>query len=246
MRKISVWAARHKWPARILLISSLLLLNVSGIITGLLLKQLGMILPGITFLFSVLIYFSGVLFYPLRSQKKQFRHGTFYTRQKTCDGLLAAAAFLMFVCISNDKTPFKTYFSNYKAAASASIPASVKDSSVKGLKLVVAFAKSMKDENGNLLKWKERKKLLYEQIKVIKKSNEMSKGGKTALLILCVLVAIGLITLALSLACNLSCNGQDGAAVLVGIGGPALIIFLLVLAIRGIYPGKRKKRKKIE
>jgi hypothetical protein len=57
-----------------------------------------------------------------------------------------------------------------------------------------------------------------------------------------VLVAIGLIFLALGLACNLSCNGHDGGAVLVGVGGTALVIFLFIIAIRSIYPGKRKKR----
>jgi hypothetical protein len=37
-----------------------------------------------------------------------------------------------------------------------------------------------------------------------------------------------------ALSCSLSCSGQAGASALVAIFGTALVIFLLVLAIRGI------------
>ena len=104
----------------------------------------------------------------------------------------------------------------------------------------------MKDENGKMLKWKERKKLLKEQIRGIKKTNELSKGEKVALTILAVLAALGLLFLVASLACNLSCSGSDAAAVIVGLGGGALVIVLLVVAIRAIYNKKRKELRKQE
>lgn len=241
MKKLSSWASHHKWPARIMLVVSLQLLNITGIITGVLLKDLGIFLPAFSFLIITIVFFSGLFFYPKKQEKHFYAPGSFYRRQKICDGLLAASAFCMFLCISNDRTPFKTYFAQY-SAASASVPSSFKDSSHNAFRMMVSFARSMKDENGKMLKWKERKKLLKEQVKQIKQSTELSSGAKTALTILCVLVAIGLIFLALSLACDLSCNGHDGAAVLVVVGGTALVIFLFIIAIRAIYPGKRKKR----
>jgi hypothetical protein len=241
MKKLSYWASHHKWPARIILIVSLQLLNLTGVITGVLLKDLGILLPAFSFLIITIVFFAGLFFYPKKQEKHCYAPGLFYRRQKICDGLLAVSAFCMFLCISNDRTPFKTYFAQYNAAA-ASVPSSFKDSSYNAFRIMVSFAKSMKDENGNMLKWKERKKLLKEQVRQIKQSTELSSGAKTGLIILCVLVAIGLILLALSLACNLSCNGHDGASVLVGVGGTALVIFLFILAIRAIYPGKRKKR----
>lgn len=241
MKKLSVWASRHKWPARILLILSLQLLNLAGIITGILLKDLGVFLPAFSFFLVTLLFFAGLFFYPAKQEKRLFAPGIFFRRQKICDGILALSAFGMFLCISNDKTPFSTYFGQYGSAA-ASIPAVYKDSTGNTFRMLVTFAKSMKDENGKMLKWKERKKLLKTQLSIIKKSTELSAGAKTGLTILCVLVAIGLILLALGLACDLSCNGHDGAAVLVSVGGTALVIFLFIVAIRAIYPGKRKKR----
>jgi hypothetical protein len=243
MKKLSRWASRNKWPARILLVLSLQLLNITGIITGILLKDVGILLPSGLFLLVTLVYLAGIYFYPRKEYKALLSPKKFYIRQKFCDGLLAASAFFMFVCISNDKTPFHTYFSQYsRVSASTPVPVTFKDSSFNSFRMLVSFSRSMKDNEGHLLKWKERKKLLRQQLQLIKHSTELSAGAKTGLTILCVLVAIGLIFLALGLACNLSCNGHDGGAVLVGVGGTALVIFLFIIAIRSIYPGKRKKR----
>jgi len=175
----------------------------------------------------------------LKKYKENFTPQAFYKKQKLCDVLLLSIAFLMFVCISSDKTPVETYFRTINTVY-ASKPILPKDSTFKNYKSLAAFSASIKDENGKLLKWKERKKLLKEQVKAIKKSKETSEGGKVALIILSVIVAIGLIYLVAALACNLSCSGSDAAAVLVGVGGTALIVFLLILVIRSI-TGKKKK-----
>ncbi|MGH2564923.1 MAG: hypothetical protein ACRDE5_10435, partial [Ginsengibacter sp.] len=116
-----------------------------------------------------------------------------------------------------------------------------KDSIKKSYKSFSEFSASMKDKDGNQLKWKERRKLLKEQVREIKKSNELSKGDKIFLTILSVIIASGLLILVASLACNLSCNGSGAAAVAVGLGGAALIFFLFTLAMRGIH-GKKKKK----
>ena len=87
-----------------------------------------------------------------------------------------------------------------------------------------------------------KKKILKEQIREIKKANDLSEGTKVLLIILSIVVAIGLLFLVAALACNLSCSGSDAVAVIVGIGGLALIIFLLIIAIRAI-TGKKKKGK---
>jgi hypothetical protein len=51
---------------------------------------------------------------------------------------------------------------------------------------------------------------------------------------LSVAVALGLLYLIAALACNLSCAGSDIAAVIVGVGGAGLVIFLLIVVIRKI------------
>jgi len=242
MRKISTWAKAHKWPARIILVLSLLLLNITGILTGYLLKELAVIVPGFVLLLTILLYVWAILSYPARSTRSRYAPGQYYTRQKTRDFILAGTAFILFVCISNNNKLVSASFLSLQAATNAHPP----DSQGRAYKPVWKFSASMKDENGKMLKWKERKKLLKEQIRGIKKSNELSKGQKVALTILAVLVALGLLYVVAALACNLSCSGSDAAAVIVGLGGGALVIVLLVVAIRAIYNKKRKELRKQE
>ena len=92
-------------------------------------------------------------------------------------------------------------------------------------------------------KWKERKKLLKEQVRAIKNSKDPSNGGKAVLIILSVLVALLLIGLIASLACRIACGGSDALAVIVVLGGTALVIWLLIRVIRNI---NRKKIKEPE
>lgn len=153
--------------------------------------------------------------------------------------MLVASTFCMVVYFGNQPDKIFRSSTPLSAAAPSSFP---KDSTIKSYKTIETFRASMKDETGKTLKWKEKKKLLKEQIRAIKKDTEMSKGAKVALIVLSVLVAIGLFYLVAALACNLSCGGSEGAASLVLIGGSALIIFFLIIAIRAIV-GRKKKPK---
>jgi amino acid transporter len=242
MKKISTWARVHKRPARIAIVVSFILLNILGIMTGVWLAGLGVMLSYSAAIMFVLIYSVGLLAYPSRLLKNgRPARSSFYIRQKTCDALLATATFCLVIYLGNRPETILRYFSSANAAMSVTniLP---KDSSARTYKPLKEFSLSMKDGKGTLLKWKERKKLLKEQVKAIKKS-EMSSGGKVALIILSVLLAVGLIYLVAALACSLSCNGSEAAAVIVGIAGTGLVIFLLVIAIKAIL-GKEKKRKR--
>lgn len=240
MKKISLWAKNHPWSARFIIIFSFGLLNIAAIITGILLDELAVTLPPAMLTAVVAVYFISILFYPHKHEKRKLTPALFYIQQKTCDAILAAAAFFIMVCISNDRFRSLQYFPSLHAATTSK-PLPPIDSTVKKYKSIAAFSASLKDENGNQLKWKERKKLLKEQVRAIKKSKDISEGGKVALIILSVIVALGLIALVTALACELSCNGSDTAAAIIGIGGTALIVFLLVIAIRAITGRKRKK-----
>lgn len=245
MRKISFWAKTHKWPARIIIIVSFLVLNVLGILIGFFLTDLNISLSAFLLLLFSFIYMIGVFMYPAKWEKgKKINAHVFYIRQKACDFMLAASTFGMFIYLGNHP---EKIFQGYPSLNAAIIinPSLPKDSITKGYKSISAFSASMKDKDGNQLKWKERRKLLKEQVKGIKKTNDLSKGQKTFLTILSVIIALGLLFLLASLACDLSCAGSDAAAVAVGLGGAALIIFLLTLAMRGIY-GKKKKKLNTE
>ena len=241
MRKLSSWANHHKPQARIIIILSFVLLTGLGIATGVLLKDVGVSISSSAILVTIVAYIIGVIAYPSKTLKgKKLNAVAFYLRQKSCDLLLAASTFCMIVYFSNQ--PEKVF--NYSTPLNAAMPvaASFPKDSTQTYKTIEAFKASLKDETGKSLKWKEKKKLLKEQIRGIKKSDEMSKGAKLALIILSVAVAIGLLYLVAALACNLSCNGSGGAAILLTIGGAGLVIFLLLIAIRAIV-GKKKKPK---
>ncbi len=239
MKSISRWGKNHKQLTRLIIILSFILLTFLGIVTGTFLTDFGITTPAILFLSCILVYLMAVVTYPDKSLKgKKITHAIFYTRQKTCDLLLAISTFFMIICLANDPQRISSIFNPLYAATPA--PVIPKDSSVKKYASFAAFSASLKDENGKSLKWKEKKKLLKTQIRAIKKADDLSKGGKVALIILSVLAAIGLIYLVAALACSISCNGSEAAAIIVGVGGAALIIFLLIVAIRAI-TGKKKK-----
>lgn len=241
MRKISIWAKRHKWSARVMIIVSFIFLNFIGVAIGILFKEQELYIPAIVFVLSVSFYFLAFILYPQKQRRKKQVSTGFYIKQKSCDFILAASAFLMVMYAGNHPNIlfFNNHFVNATVAGHTSLP---EDSATKTYKSISSFSSSMKDKNGKILKWKERKKLLKTQIKGIKKENNLKDGEKTGLIILSIFVALGLIYLVASAACSLSCNGADGAALLVGIGGTALVIFLLVLVLRSI-SGKKKKRK---
>ncbi|MGK2864802.1 MAG: hypothetical protein ACSLE0_22920 [Chitinophagaceae bacterium] len=245
MKKISYWGKNNKPYARFLIIISFLFLTALGILTGTLLSESGVQISTYTLLILISIYIISITLYPYlekkRSGKKPARE---YTRHKTFDFILASTGFCMIICMSNQP--------NYLFQNSASLFATELinettpgDSSLKTYKSISAFAGSMKDASGKSLSWKAKKKLLKIQVKEIQKSKDMSGAAKAGLIILSVIIALGLLALVAALSCELSCSGSGGAAALVGIGGTALIIFLLVITIRAIYGNKRRKRKEL-
>lgn len=244
MISISNWAKHHQWLARIIIVASFIVLNVLGYKTGLMLHDTGIYLPVASIVFFVCLYAAGFIAYPFKNKKeKNPGKSSRYLRQKTCDIILAGSSFLMIVYFGNHKeTLFRYSLPFNEAIASSNILP--KDSTVNTYKSIAAFAASMKDKNGNFLKWKERKKLLKEQIRAIKRSKETSDGDKTGLIILAVLVAVLLIGLIAALACSIACSGSGAFAVIVGVGGTALVIWLLIRVIKNIKRGKNKEPDK--
>ena len=242
MRKISNLAKKHKWAARFLIVARYLLVNYLGIISGIFLNDLSVLIPSSVFVFFILLFFTGLIIYPDKVRKeKNISRENIYRLQKSFDLILVLSTFVMVIYTGNHfKNPFTNFIS--ARASSFSLPA---DSNSKKYKSIEAFKTSMKDADGNLLKWKERKKLLKEQVKAIKKSSDTNDGGKVVLIILSVLVAAGLLYLIAAASCSLSCSGADGAAILVGVGGTAAVVLLTILVIRSILR-KSKKKKEME
>jgi hypothetical protein len=225
-KQFSFWARDHKWSSRFIIVFSFIMMNILGIITGLLLSELNMTFSTWFILLSVLLFSIAWLKYP---GKKEDRSRT-YVFRKSCDAILIGATFLMFMYFGNrNVSPFDS--SVFSASA---VTSSMPKDSTKNYKSLEEFKKLLHDENGKPLKWKERKKILKQQVKAIKKDNTISDGGKVGLIILCVLLALILAYGVAALSCSLSCSGSEGAAVVVavlGLAGVALLTFFVIRSI---------------
>lgn len=235
MKKISLWAKAHPQQTRIYIVVSYLLLNVLGIVIGQLLNLLSIELPILLLNSSILVFIICGLAYPSKNKKEN------YIFRKTCDSVLISTTFLMIVFAGNRYGGLTGLFTatSYHNQVQAT---SIKDSTKRSYTSLEAFKLSMKDKDGKMLKWKERRKLLKSQVKAIKNSDDLTDAGKVALTIGCVIVALGLLYLVAAGACSLSCSGAEGGAILLGLGGLALVIVLFVIAMKAIY----KKKKPIK
>ena len=241
MKQLSIWAKEHKWASRFIIVLSFISLSFLGMITGLLFDSLDMslpffILPGVVFI-CLLTW----IIYPFKKNSAdKMNKQKSYVFQKSCDGVLIGLTFIMFVYFGNHQTtPFHSSLFPASAVNTSSLPG---DSSKTYLS-IAEFKKTMKNENGKPLKWKERKKLMKTQIKAIKNADSLSEGVKVLLIILTVLVAVFLGIGVAALSCSLSCSGSEAAAVIVGIVGYAGIIFLTVLVIKSLRKSRRDKAK---
>ncbi len=241
MKKISTWGKHNKAAARVIIIISSIILILLGLNLGYKLKEAGLLLPFSLFTGITCVYFISILVYPYKTLRIANHPASYnYVRRKTLDLVIAFCSFSMFLFVGN-RPGGVIHLGN---AVYAAVPLNSPSKEIKPFKSISSFSKSIKDENGKLIKWKERKKLLKEQLKSVKSSKDLSRGEKTLLTILSILVASGLLLLVGALACGISCNGSAAGAIIVGVGGTALIIWLLIITLRAINRAKVKEKKR--
>lgn len=235
MKKLSYWAKTHPIQARCLIVGAHSLLFLLAFTSGLLLwmddfEHNALINDAFTTLFIL-----GVIGYPIKGVKNVlWRHS--YLRQKGFDFLVVFSGFLAlssFCGMKMDQTPAYTskgivLKTAYHLQEGTITRVEKSNAKISWRNLIIKFRK-LKNE------WKQVKKMAQE------KGDNV--GLKVLYTFLIVLLALGLSILIILLACNLSCAGEEGAAVLVGLGGGALIITLTVMAIKAAWG---KKKKKIE
>ena len=234
-KQLSFWAKQHKLSSRIIIVFSFIIMNALAIITGLLLNDLDISFSMWFLIITILVFGIVWLKYPARKQHKIRA----YTFRKTCDAIMICMTFFMFMYFGNRQvTPFSSTV--FSASAVTSLPGD----STKGYKTADQFKKSLYDQHGKPLQWKERKKLLKQQVKAINKDKTMSDGGKVGLIILCALLALALTYGLAALTCSLTCSGSEGAAVVVGILGLAGIVLLTLFLVRAIVRKPKKEKAK--
>lgn len=236
--KISSWAKRNPWPSRVMIVVSHLLLTAFAILLGWILIELRITLPSIIFLSAVLIFSFGVIIYPLKAEKRvKYGKIEFYKKQKFADLLLVTSTFLIILqggnsYFSNEMKPIEKVWSIAAKACYVKVtPPETVASAIDN--------PSEKQVEKNITDRKEKRSNLKSKLgNILSEINNSNDGGKAGLGILLIIGSLGLLFLVVALACNLSCSGAEGAAIMVGILGGAAIIFLLLKAFKLM--GKKK------
>lgn len=237
MKKISYWAKHHVWQSRLLIVTIYILLFGLGLSTGKLLRESKIDLSQMFFIGCIVGTVVLWILYPEKSLKHHISSSAFYVRRKLFDFLLGSVTFLMILYVGNN---WKQLFLNQTANA-FSIVHNPKDSSVKNNPLINNFIESINAKDVSSLSQKEKLRIIKKQLRTINNDKETSKGDKTGLIILSVIIALGLLYGLAALSCSIECSGSGGLALLVALGGTLLIIVLLVLVIKRITKGKPKK-----
>lgn len=233
MRKLSLWAKHHPASARIIIIISRCLLVLLGYYVGTQLLRSGTTLSPLWIYFFIAVFFITAAFYPSGRSSKM------YARRKCSDLIVASCGFFVIVCISNQlDRPFSVYEGAY--AAKTIEPSLYKNPQAK--KLLEQYQSGEKKTFTAKEKRIIKNEFKYQlgQYAKAKITGNKKAGDEIALIILACIAAAGLFFLLAALACSISCNGSDAAAVVVMVVGTAAIVFGLVMLIRSI---NRKKRK---
>ena len=127
MKKISLWASKHPWQSRFLIVLIYLALNFIGLVAGDVLFSSHLIIPADLIYVTSIIFLLAILLYP--QKKNKHRYPNFYKRQKLTDFILASASFLLIISFGNHynttqpltNSPFHSLY----AIASSPVPATV-------------------------------------------------------------------------------------------------------------------------
>jgi hypothetical protein len=231
MRKLSLWAKYHPASARITIIISRVLLFLIACFLGKQLTTSGIVLSPLWIYFFIAVFFIAGATYPRKKSSSN------YTRRKLYDFLVAGCGFFIALSLvaQLDMPAYGT--------VQATVP--VEPSPYK-----YAEAKKLLEQHnrGEKIKFSGKEKriikkefnyqlLQYAKAKITGKKLD---AEQTLLIILACIAAVGLLYLVAALACTLSCNGSDAAALIVGILGLAGVIWGLIAVINAI---NRKKTK---
>ncbi|MGV3657973.1 MAG: hypothetical protein ACO1NX_08460 [Chitinophagaceae bacterium] len=241
MYQISLWARHHIWATRFLFVVLYLIINLTGWLLGEQLAAVGIYLTQTHFYLGTALLLAGFFAYPSKKGKRNFRR--FYSYQKSCDMALITGTFVVTVCLAQPQSLPPAWLSlSHPAYATEAATAATEKPAAQQKKSIFR-----KLANG-AIQWLGIDRAIQKKVqknwqRLQKEYKASTEGEKIALIILSVLVAIALLGLVGAVACDLSCSGSDGAAVLVAVLGTGLIIFLLVKVIQRINRGPKWRRQ---
>lgn len=238
MLALSKWAFRNPITARLLIALGHILVIANALFLGLLLFWFDWASSTLTIVVLVSIYGIAYLRYPAKLSRLTKQK---YRKQKTSDFLMVLSYALLIAFSLNNYLTMEDNpgVANHKVSETAvlfsALAAPAAPAAVVSPKAPLTKAERRQARRSQF-------KALKTQIKAWKKENKgRKKGGEVGKILLTCLVicfAIGLAFLLAILACSLSCNGQGSLAVLLVLGGLTGIVWLSVIAIKGIFRDK--------
>ncbi len=229
MKPISSWAFQHKTTAILLVVAIKIILLLLAVKAGLFLFQQGIVIPGYTSWLVVL----GLLLLTILYYSRKWN----YAKRKAME---TCFIYLTFVGISS----FVNNLDSYPGHTNRSVAASHIKKDKK--QTAAQILESLQYRDKSTLTKKEKRILKKEFKSQLKKfvaysiTGQQEKAADSWKIVLVIIAAVGLLALLGALVCNLSCNGADAAAVIVGLLGLTAIIWGSIALIRHI---KRKSAK---
>lgn len=222
-KKFSYWAAENPWKARGIIAGIHVTTCLSALALGHHLYGQEIYISEAVNYTALSVFTTSCLLYPTKNPSFSFTHS--YFAQKANDIALFTSGAVMVLCAGN-------HYHITQQPVTSEVVFSL--SSANTFEKNIHLVKNKKD-------FKKEKGELRQETK-----KELSIGAKVALTLL---VSMALFVASygiLSLSCSLACAGNEGLAVIVAVGGGALMLLLSILAFRGIFGRKRKSKKVME
>lgn len=216
MIRISFWASKHQLAARALLAVFHIALFSATVFVAVLLDQINVHLHYTVPLVALGLLVASIILYPAERKTRSFLKN--YLKRKSCEFVFLWST-LICVCFVFNNDVRVSFFNSYQTLNGSFV--SSKD------KVTETRSKS------NVFSKKTVKQQFKELLKELKRSKKAS-GDKAGLIILTILGGLALTFVVLALSCSLACNGSEGLAIAVLIGGVAAVIFLMVFLIKKI------------
>jgi hypothetical protein len=225
MRKLSYWSRDHKKSARILIVFSYLILNVTGLFLGDLLHSITGTFNPALILIPIILTIVGYISYPQKKNKAAYNN--FYITQKLNDCFLIIATFLFIVFTGNKLNENRGW--NQSASASSihypSSKISLKNKTV-----------NTKPQSGTSVS-----KNFIERLQTLRRALKKGTGTEKALAIFFVILVSGLaLSMVAAASCSLSCSGSEALGTIVLILGIPAIIFGAVKLFQRMTRGLKK------
>lgn len=223
MKNLSKWAKSNPIEARWIIALAKTLVYIKSIILGIWIYVEGIHIPDYLLNISVGAFLLVCFFYPIKKHTKGIFKQS-YGKQKMMDGILVLLC-PIFIIIGINQLMYSPNNSKVSTSPEALFMVNKLNEKPK----LYDTRKSVKQN------FKELKKQVKSELKAFKKEYKLKPGAVSEVIFLIFLLIglIGLASVLAALTCTLSCNGQEGLAAVVLIGGAGLLVWL------GIFVGKK-------